>query len=56
MTTKVSNDARDLVQKLLVIDPVKRLSASEAERHPWVTSTNVSTEHIADAHAAIRSR
>lgn len=53
---KVSKEALDLVQKLLVIDPTKRLSASEAERHPWIANTTVSKEHIADAHAAIRSR
>jgi serine/threonine protein kinase len=53
---KVGGDARDLVQKLLIVDPVKRLSASEAERHPWVTNANVSNEHIVDAHAVIRQR
>ncbi len=53
---QVSKEALDLVQKLLVIDPTKRLSASEAERHPWIASANVSKEHITDAHAAIRSR
>lgn len=32
----VSNDARDLVEKLLVTDPDKRLSALECLEHPWL--------------------
>jgi len=33
----ISGDAKDLLNKLLVADPQKRLSATEALRHPWVT-------------------
>ncbi|KAJ9655845.1 spindle assembly checkpoint kinase [Neophaeococcomyces mojaviensis] len=32
----VSSDARDLIKKLLVLDPQKRLPLTEVERHPWV--------------------
>lgn len=32
----ISNDARDLVEKLLVTDPDKRLSAHECLEHPWL--------------------
>eukprot|EP01017_Pseudomicrothorax_dubius_P012592 TRINITY_DN15281_c0_g1_i1.p1 TRINITY_DN15281_c0_g1~~TRINITY_DN15281_c0_g1_i1.p1 ORF type:complete len:530 (-),score=103.40 TRINITY_DN15281_c0_g1_i1:81-1670(-) len=31
----VSREAKDLISKLLVVDPAKRLSAEEALRHPW---------------------
>jgi len=32
----VSEDARDLIQKLLVTDPDNRMSAAEALKHPWL--------------------
>lgn len=32
----VSNEAKDLVKKLLVVDPQKRLSVEEALEHPWL--------------------
>jgi serine/threonine protein kinase len=28
--------AKDLVLKLLVVDPVRRLSAAQVQLHPWV--------------------
>mmetsp|Transcript_3226 Transcript_3226/g.5291 ORF Transcript_3226/g.5291 Transcript_3226/m.5291 type:complete len:540 (-) Transcript_3226:171-1790(-) len=36
----VSEDAKDLIAKMLVTDPDKRISASEALRHPWLKSEN----------------
>ena len=32
----VSNEAKDLVQRLLVVEPSQRLTASEALKHPWI--------------------
>lgn len=32
----VSNEAKDLVQRLLVVEPRQRLTASEALNHPWL--------------------
>lgn len=32
----VSSEARDLIKKLLVLDPEKRLSLEEVEVHPWI--------------------
>ncbi|KAF2678437.1 serine/threonine protein kinase, AGC family [Lentithecium fluviatile CBS 122367] len=32
----LSADATDLIKKLLVVDPQKRLSLDEVEQHPWV--------------------
>jgi len=33
---KVSNDAKDLISKLLVKDPAKRYTALKSYEHPWV--------------------
>lgn len=32
---QVSDDAKDLIKKMLVVDPENRLSAEQALRHPW---------------------
>jgi calcium/calmodulin-dependent protein kinase I len=36
----VSNDAKDLVEKLLVLDPDMRLNAAEALKHDWLKMSN----------------
>jgi calcium/calmodulin-dependent protein kinase I len=41
--TEVSNDAKDLVRKLLVLDPDARLTAKKALLHPWL---KVSTDRL----------
>lgn len=33
-----------------------RLSASEAANHVWIAGSTTCNDHIADAHAAIRSK
>ena len=33
---KVSPKAKDLISKLMVVDPEKRISAREALKHPWI--------------------
>ncbi|CAB1109092.1 unnamed protein product [Ectocarpus sp. CCAP 1310/34] len=35
---EISDDAKDLIAKLLTVDPAKRLTASEACKHPWLTT------------------
>ncbi|BDA41023.1 Calcium/calmodulin-dependent protein kinase type 1 [Coccomyxa sp. Obi] len=35
----ISPDARDLVEKLLVVDPLVRLSPQQALMHPWLQNT-----------------
>ncbi|XP_060763568.1 serine/threonine-protein kinase Chk2 isoform X2 [Neoarius graeffei] len=37
----VSTQAKDLVKKLLVVDPNKRLSISEALQHPWINDEEI---------------
>lgn len=32
----VSNSARDLINKLLVVEPASRLTCEEALAHPWI--------------------
>ncbi|KAK3115024.1 spindle assembly checkpoint kinase [Teratosphaeriaceae sp. CCFEE 6253] len=32
----VSKEAKDLIQRLLVLDPEKRIPLEEVERHPWI--------------------
>jgi serine/threonine protein kinase len=32
---QVSDDAKDLIRKMLVVDPDRRLTADQALRHPW---------------------
>lgn len=37
----VSDGAKDLVLQLLVVDPTRRLSAAQVQRHPWVAMGSV---------------
>ena len=37
---KISNEAKDLIQSLLKIDPLDRISADEALKHPWFITNN----------------
>mmetsp|Transcript_63722 Transcript_63722/g.132684 ORF Transcript_63722/g.132684 Transcript_63722/m.132684 type:complete len:393 (-) Transcript_63722:18-1196(-) len=56
---KISKDARDLVKRMLVVDPMERLSASEALHHPWITGAAHSDEHLThldDAQQNMKSR
>ena len=32
----ISSEARDLIKRLLVLDPEKRIPLEEVERHPWI--------------------
>ena len=53
----ISPEAKDLVQKMLVVDPTNRLSATEALQHPWVTRKALTEEHkkhLESAHANIK--
>lgn len=35
----VSENAKDFIQKLLQMDPTKRMSAVQALNHPWLKET-----------------
>ena len=43
---RISNEARDLIQKLLVVDPEERLSSEQILRHPWLQVTRVTVFSI----------
>ena len=38
---KISESGKDLVSKLLVLDPKSRLTAAEAQNHPWFTDASI---------------
>ena len=42
----VSEEAKDLIQKLLVVEPSKRLSCQEILKHPWLTKSTYSNEML----------
>lgn len=33
---KISDSAKDLIRKLLVVDPIKRFTAEQTLNHPWI--------------------
>ncbi|MBN3291166.1 KCC4 kinase, partial [Polypterus senegalus] len=45
----VSLNAKDLVKKLIVQDPKKRLTTLQALQHPWVTGKAVNFAHMDNA-------
>jgi len=34
---KISVEGRDLIEKMLIVDPSARISPADALRHPWIT-------------------
>ena len=42
----VSENGKDLVSKLLVLDPNRRITAAEALNHPWFTDTSITKDNI----------
>jgi calcium/calmodulin-dependent protein kinase I len=42
----ISDDAKDLIKKLLIADPKKRLSAEEILKHPWITQQKHSSNQL----------
>lgn len=48
----VSNQAKDFIDKLLVLDPNKRLTAADALKHPWI-SNNASSSTNKNLHRTI---
>jgi len=52
----VTSDAKDLVVKLLTVDPSKRLTATEATKHKWIVAKDRKTTPLVDAHTHLTYR
>eukprot|EP00232_Nephroselmis_pyriformis_P029139 CAMPEP_0182868158 /NCGR_PEP_ID=MMETSP0034_2-20130328/9142_1 /TAXON_ID=156128 /ORGANISM="Nephroselmis pyriformis, Strain CCMP717" /LENGTH=339 /DNA_ID=CAMNT_0025000549 /DNA_START=370 /DNA_END=1389 /DNA_ORIENTATION=- len=52
---EVSAEAKDIVSKLLTIDPKKRITADEALAHPWIKSAECGGE-LTNVQANVKSR
>lgn len=37
----ISKEAKDLVEKMLTVDPGKRIKIDEIIRHPWISKVKV---------------
>lgn len=46
---QVSVEGRDLIERMLVVDPAKRIGPSEALRHPWITRRAASRQSNGDS-------
>jgi len=46
--TALSENAKDLISQMLAVDPVKRASATEALRHPWIVNAENNEDHHLD--------
>jgi len=42
----VSESAKDLIRKMMCIDPVKRLSIADALEHPWLADDHENTTRV----------
>ena len=36
--SSISTDAKDLVTKMLIVDPRERITAAQVAKHPWIVS------------------
>ena len=41
----VSSPAKDLVRKLLVVDPTQRITAKEIQAHPWIQFKDIKVKN-----------
>jgi calcium/calmodulin-dependent protein kinase I len=49
----ISQDAKNFVFKLLQGDPKNRLTAAQAQQHPWLTQTNTTTSGLRDVQSKL---
>lgn len=55
----VSEEAKSLIQGMLIVDPEARLSASECLMHPWITGQAHKEQHtvpLTSAQQSMKSR
>lgn len=48
--------AKDLIRKLLVVSPDRRLVAADCLKHPWVTAGQVSSDPLTEARSKMQVR
>uniref|UniRef100_A0A1I8H115 Protein kinase domain-containing protein n=1 Tax=Macrostomum lignano TaxID=282301 RepID=A0A1I8H115_9PLAT len=51
---EISRNAKDLVSRLMLLDPAKRLTASQALRHPWVTGLAAKEDRLDGAQVKLK--
>ncbi|KAM3140347.1 hypothetical protein pb186bvf_007507 [Paramecium bursaria] len=51
---KISNEAKDLIQRLLEVDPGKRYKADQIIKHPWITGEKASTKDLSEVTEKLR--
>ncbi|KCV72870.1 calcium/calmodulin-dependent protein kinase I [Fonticula alba] len=51
----ISDSAKDLIRRLLTVDPAQRLTAEEALRHPWIAQEGGSASNI-DIHESFTTQ
>lgn len=54
--SRISDDAQDLVRKLLVVNPRQRLTAEQTKQHPWLAETVAATPAGGDSSGESRKR
>jgi len=52
----ISDLAKDLIKKLLVVDPSKRIKASGILKHPWVIGDKTPRTHIPNVKKFMRKK
>ncbi|XP_071169840.1 calcium/calmodulin-dependent protein kinase type IV-like [Mytilus edulis] len=50
----ISWNAKDLISKMLQVDPTKRITVDQALQHPWVKGSAAKNEHMAEAQNKIK--
>lgn len=50
----VSDDAKEFISKMLVVDPAQRSTASDLLQHKWITGTDVATVPLTSALTELR--
>jgi len=51
----ISNEAKDLVTKLLTTDPKKRITADQILAHPWIKGEKVSNTNIPNIQERVKA-
>ena len=53
--SNVSEDAKDFIRKLIVVDPTKRMTALQCLEHPWLKNTSLATVNLTGVIQGLKS-